>query len=102
MIQKQVNKFRWKRKAERRTRRLHQVFLRGNNIVTVTPVLVDVERNWLQLVEQWREAGLPDDALVTPASLTTSTIALPMPPPLPLQLNPSPAHVLPVWASNRR
>lgn len=102
MIQKQVNKFRWKRKAERRTRRLHQVFLRGNNIVTVTPVLVDVERNWLQLVEQWREDGLPDAALVTPASLTTSTIALPMPPPLPLQLNPPPAPVLPVWASNRR
>ena len=40
MVQKQVNKFRWKRKAEKRKRRLHQVFLRGDNIVTVTQKLL--------------------------------------------------------------
>ncbi|DBA75848.1 hypothetical protein WJX77_004367 [Trebouxia sp. C0004] len=84
MVQKQVNKFRWKRKAEKRKRRLHQVFLRGDNIVTVTPVLRDVERGWTQLLYQWRAVGFPEAALVTPASLAAAADALPPPPSLPL------------------
>ena len=83
MIQKQVNKFRWKRKAEQRERRLHQVFLRGDNIVTITPVLHDVERIWPQLIPTWRAAGMADAALPTPASLTAAESQLPPPPPLP-------------------
>jgi len=107
MVQKQVNKFRWKRKAEKRKRRLHQVFLRGDNIVTVTPVLRDVERDWSQLVYQWRVAGFPEAALVTPASLAAAAGALPPPPPLPLpfppqRLSPTAVQMLPPWAGDRR
>ncbi len=109
MVQKQVNKFRWKRKAEKRNRRLHQVFLRGDNIVTVTPVLSDVERNWSQLIYQWQAAGFPEAALVTPASLAAAANALPMPPPLPWMLQGSDpaapqaaAQMLPPWAGDRR
>lgn len=83
MIQKQANKFRWKRKAEQRQRRLHQVFLRGDNIVTITPVMHDVERMWSQLVPTWRAAGMADAALPIPASLTAAECKLPLPPPLP-------------------
>lgn len=107
MIQKQVNKFRWKRKAERRKRRLHQVFLRGDNIVTVMPVLRDVERDWSQLVYQWRASGFPEAALVTPASIAAAAGALPPPPPLPLlfppqRLSPTAVQMLPPWAGDRR
>ena len=83
MIQKQVNKFRWKRKAEQRKRRLHQVFLRGDNIVTITPVLHDVQKMWSQLLPTWRAAGMADAALPVPASLTAAECKLPLPPPLP-------------------
>ena len=102
MVQKQINKFRWKRKAEKRTRRLHQVFLRGDNIVTVTPVLYDVQKNWFQLLQQWREAGFPEAALVNPASLAAAAVALPPPPPLPAHFPPSAAPMVPTWAANRR
>lgn len=105
MVQKQVNKFRWKRKAEKRKRRLHQVFLRGDNIVTVTPVLRDVERDWSQLVYQWRAAGFLDAAVVTPASLAAAAGALPPPPPLlfpPQRLSPTAVQMLPPWAGDRR
>ena len=83
IIEKQVNKFRWKRKAEQRKRLLHQVFLRGDNIVTIIPVLHDVERIWPQLVPTWRAAGMANAALPTPASLTAAKSKLPPPPPLP-------------------
>ena len=83
MIHREVSKFRWKRKAEERSRRLHQVFLRGDNIITVIPVLHDVERLWPQLMEQWQTAGLPQAALPRPASLGGVKFKLPTPLPLP-------------------
>lgn len=90
MIQKQVNKFRWKRKAEQRKRRLLQVFLRGDNIVTVTPVLHDVEKMWPALISTWRAAGMSEAALPTPAAVVAAQSQLLPPPPSPLPPAPLP------------
>ena len=71
MEDKQVEKFRWKRKAEKRTRNLRQVFLRGDNIVTIQPVLQDALRNWAQLVQQWTAAGISKHAFPCPPKAGT-------------------------------
>lgn len=98
MIQKQVNKFRWKRKAEQRKRRLLQVFLRGDNIVTITPVLRDVEKMWPTLINTWRAAGISEAALPTPAALVAAQSKLPPPPEPPSRkLGDTPA-----WTNTRR
>lgn len=78
--------------------------MRGDNIVTVTPVLRDVERDWSQLVYLWRAAGFPDAALVTPASIAAAAGALPPPPLLfpPQSLSPIAVQMLPPWAGDRR
>ena len=102
MVEQQVNKFRWKRKAEKRNRRLHQVLLRGDNIVTVKPVLQDVQKQWSQLVLQWASAGIPTAAFLFqphPGEPNQSQ-SLPLPP-APSQ-SAAVAHLTPAWAHNRR
>lgn len=102
MVERQVNKFRWKRKAEKRNRRLHQVFLRGDNIVTIKPVLQDVQKHWSQLVLQWASAGIPTAAFMfqTQAGEPNQTLSLPLPP-APSH-SAAVAHLTPAWAHNRR
>ena len=100
--EQEVHKFRWKRKAEKRNRRLHQVFLRGDNIVTIKPVLQDVQKQWPQLVLQWAAAGIPEAAILIPPQLATASQSRPVPwPPGPPQ-SAAVAHLTPSWAHDKR
>lgn len=102
MVEQRVNKFRWKRKAERRQRRLHQVFLRGDNIVTVKPVLQDVLKNWSQLVPQWTAAGIPESAFLNTPRLNKAghSSAVLLPPAT--STSAVVTHLQPGWAKDKQ
>lgn len=109
MVEHQVNKFRWKRKAEKRKRRLHQVFLRGDNIVTIEPVLQDVQKHWAQLVLQWASAGIPESAFAVPPQLGVPShsraASLPTEAAQPAAVashSAAVAQLTPAWAHNKR
>ena len=100
--EREVHKFRWKRKAEKRSRRLHQVFLRGDNVVTIKPVLQDVQKQWPQLVLQWLAAGIPEAAFLIPSQPATTSQgqSLPLPPGAPQCA--AVAYLTPSWAHVKR